>query len=190
LKTKSGENITDRRKQMERWVEHYLEVYSTQYLVTDAALSTINQLPVLDELNEDLTKEELSKAIDCLAIGKAPCEDGIPLEVIKTGKEKLIEDLHELFCLCWREGTVPQDMRGAKIVTLYKNKGHRSDCNSYRGISLCIVGKVFARVILARPQTSAARVYPESQYGFRAGIFIHRYDLLSKTVRGEMSRAK
>ena len=61
-------------------------------------------------------------------------------------------------------------MRGAKIVTLYKNKGDRSECNSYRGISLLsIVGKVFARVILARLQVLAARVYPESQCGFRAG---------------------
>ena len=61
-------------------------------------------------------------------------------------------------------------MRGAKIVTLYKNKGDRSDCNSYRGISLLsIVGKVFVRVILARLQVLAARVYPESQCGFRAG---------------------
>ena len=55
-------------------------------------------------------------------------------------------------------------------MTLYKNKGDCSDCNSYRGISLLsIVGKVFARVILTRLQVLAARVYPESQSGFRAG---------------------
>jgi hypothetical protein len=101
---KSGENTTYRRKQMERWLEHYLELYSTQNVVTDAALSVIKQLPVLNELDEKPTKEELSKAIDCLAITKAPGEDGIPPEVIKTGKEELIEDLHELFCLCWRAG--------------------------------------------------------------------------------------
>jgi len=58
-------------------------------------------------------------------------------------------------------------MRDAKIVTLYKNKAERSDCNNYRGISLLsIVGKVFARVILTRLQM-AERVYPESQCGFR-----------------------
>ncbi|KAG6930003.1 hypothetical protein G0U57_004624, partial [Chelydra serpentina] len=56
------------------------------------------------------------------------------------------------------------------IVTLYKNKGDRSDCNNYRGISLLsVVGKVFARVILNRLQKLADRVYPESQCGFRAG---------------------
>ena len=59
-------------------------------------------------------------------------------------------------------------MRDASIVTLYKNKGDRSDCNSYRGISLLsIVGKIFARVALPRLQVLASRVYPESQCGFR-----------------------
>ena len=170
LKTKSGEPITDQRQQMERWVEHYLELYSTQNVVSDTALSAIQELPVLDELDTEPTVEELSKAIDCLSTGKAPGEDGIPPEVIKSGKDALLKDLHELLCLCWKEGCVPSDMRDAKIVTLYKNKGDRSDCNSYRGISLLsIVGKVFARVILARLQVLAARVYPESQCGFRAG---------------------
>ena len=60
-------------------------------------------------------------------------------------------------------------MRDAKIVTLYKNKGDRSKCNNYRGISLLsIVGKAFARVVLNRLQALADRVYPESQCGFRA----------------------
>ncbi len=57
--------------------------------------------------------------------------------------------LHELMCLRWREGQVPQSVHDAKIVTLYKNKGDRSDCNNCRGISLLsIVGKVFASVYL------------------------------------------
>ena len=60
-------------------------------------------------------------------------------------------------------------MRNANIVTLYKNKGDRSDCNNYRGISLLsIVGKAFARVALKRLQRVADRIYPESQCGFRA----------------------
>lgn len=57
-------------------------------------------------------------------------------------------------------------MRYANIVTLYKNKGDRSDCNNYRGISLLsIVGKLFARLVLNRLQQVADRVYPESQCG-------------------------
>ena len=64
----------------------------------------------------------------------------------------------------------PQDMRDANIVTLYKNKGDRSDCNNYRGISLLsVVGKVFARVALTKLQILAERTLPESQCGFRTG---------------------
>ena len=56
-------------------------------------------------------------------------------------------------------------MRDANIVT----KGERSDCNNNRDISLLsIVGKIFARVVLARLQSLASRVYPESQCGLRA----------------------
>ena len=61
-------------------------------------------------------------------------------------------------------------MRDATIVNVYKNKGDRSGCNNYRGISLLsIVGEVFARILLTRLETLAARIYPESQCGFRAG---------------------
>ncbi|GFO17245.1 hypothetical protein PoB_004375000 [Plakobranchus ocellatus] len=60
-------------------------------------------------------------------------------------------------------------MRDANIITLYKNKGDRSDCNNCRGISLLgIVGKTFARVILNPLQPLAEPVNPEAQFGFRA----------------------
>ena len=72
-------------------------------------------------------------------------------------------------CQCWREGEVPQDMRDANRVTLYKNKGDWGDCNNYSGISLLnIVGKLFAKVFLMKLRVQAERIYPESQCGFRA----------------------
>ena len=72
--------------------------------------------------------------------------------------------------ICWRQEEIPHDMTDAKIVTLYKNKGDKGDCNNYRGISLLsITGKAFARIILKRLQRLADRVLPESQCGFRSG---------------------
>ena len=169
LKSISGEVITDKGKQMERWVEHYSELYSRENSVVDSALDAIEPLPIMEDLDAEPTMEELSKAIDSLACGKAPGTDGIPPDLIKLCKSTLLQSLHYTLCQCWREGGVPQDMKDAKIVTLYKNKGDRSDCNNYRGISLLsIVGKVYARVVLARLQQLAERVYPESQCGFRA----------------------
>ena len=89
---------------------------------------------------------------------------------LKHGKHALLHHLHVLLLLCWKEGTVPQDMRYANIVTLYNNKGDRSDCNNYRGISLLrFVGKVFARVALTILQILAERTLPEPQCVFRTG---------------------
>lgn len=168
LKCISGEAITDKGKQMERWVEHYSERYSRVNSAVDSALDAIEPLSIMEDVDAEQTLEELSKAIDSLAFGKAPGAAGIPPDLIKRCKSTFLQPLHDTLCQCWREGGVPQD-KDAKIVTLYKNKGHRSDCNNYRGISLLsIVGKVCARVVLARLQQLAERVYPESQCGFRA----------------------
>ena len=169
LRSKTGEIITERTKQLDRWVEHYTDLYSTKNRVTDAALHAVQDLPIMEALDQQPTLGELSEAIDSLACGKAPGEDGITPDVMKLGKSSILPHLHDLLCLCWEEGSVPQTMRDAKIVTLFKNKGDRSDCNNYRGISLlAIVGKVFARVALSRLQCLAERVYPESQCGFRS----------------------
>ena len=169
LKSSTGTIIQDRSKQMDRWVEHYSELYTRENMVSENALNAVECLPTLEDLDREPTVTELHKALDRLASGKAPGRDGIPAEILKCCKENIIPELHEILCLCWREGAVPQDMRDANITTLYKNKGDRSDCNNYRGISLLsIVGKLFARFALKRLQTLAERVYPESQCGFRS----------------------
>ena len=147
LKTKSGDVITDSNKQMERWVEHYLELYSKENNIRDQALDTIETLSVMTELDTEPTLDDLSKVINSLKNGKAPGKDAIPPEVIKHGKHALLHHLHVLLLLCWKEGIVPQDMPDANIVTLYKNKGDRSGCNNYRGISLLSVVGTFLLVL-------------------------------------------
>ena len=76
---------------------------------------------------------------------------------------------------------MPQDMRDAKIIVLYKNKGSRSDCNSYRKISL----KAFARMVLPRIQKLAKRVYHESQCDLFYKSY-HRHDFLCALVTREI----
>ena len=71
--------------QLQRWVEHYLELYSTQNIVTDTALNALPGLPVMEELDNTPTLEELSIANDGLTCGKAPGKDGILPHVIHDG---------------------------------------------------------------------------------------------------------
>ena len=41
----------------------------------------------------------------------------------------------ELIILCWKQSKLPQYLRDVVIITLYKNKGVKSDCSNYRGIT-------------------------------------------------------
>ena len=145
LKTSNGETITDKSRLMECWVEHYSELYSGMNSVSPSVLDDNERLPISLEFDDAPTKEKLSKAIYDISSGKAPRQDSIPAEVFKCGGNQLLANLHQLLCRCWEEGSVPQEVRDSIIITLYKNKGDRSDHNNYCGISLlCIARKLFA----------------------------------------------
>ena len=122
------------------------------------------------ELDEPPTLEELTRAIDQLKSCKAAGVDGIPLQIWKHGGLALQVKLHDLLVCCWEQGKLPQDLRDAVIITLYKNKGEKSDCSNYRGITLLsIAEKVLARVLLNRlVPTIAEEILHESQCCFRA----------------------
>ena len=84
IKSKSGEVITDKAKQLDRWVEHYSKLYSKENVVHQSALDAIDHLPLMPVLDEAPSIDELSKAIDRLPLGKAPGKDDILAEVIKS----------------------------------------------------------------------------------------------------------
>ncbi len=62
------------------------------------------------------------------------------------------------------------DWKKAIIVPLYKGKGSRSVCSSYRGISLLSVpGKVYGRILTERLMEIAEGKVSEEQGDFRKG---------------------
>ncbi|XP_033099909.1 uncharacterized protein LOC117103460 [Anneissia japonica] len=169
---KDGTILHDKEQQLDRWAEYYYELFSNTVPLAPATLDQVPLLPKLFELDEEPTVEDRLKAINTLNVGKAPGDDNILPEVIKQCKTTLLLPLYDLLLQCWRHTppTIPQQLRNSKIITLYKNKGSRKDCNNYRGISLLnIVGKVYAKIIHQRLVVIADRVYSESQCGFRVG---------------------
>ena len=76
-------------------------------------------------MDSEPTSAEIKVALDSLASGKAPGKDRTT-SLLKCCKEIITTEVYEIFCLCWRESGVPQDMKDANLVTLYKNKGNRA----------------------------------------------------------------
>ena len=135
----------------------------------ERAISDIRQRPLILALDGCPTVAETEKAIDQLQTGKAPGADGIPPEIYKMGGLALVEHLTGIFESFWRKGELPQDLKDANIIHLYKNKGDKSVCDNHRGISLLsIAGKILARVLLNRIiEHLVDSVVSESQCGFR-----------------------
>ena len=76
---------------MERWVEHYSELYSRVNVVSEEALMALESVSIMDELDSEPTLEDINQALDQLSSGKAPGNDGIPAEVIKCAKGTLLK---------------------------------------------------------------------------------------------------
>ncbi|XP_037773076.1 uncharacterized protein LOC119568612 [Penaeus monodon] len=170
LRSADGQALfTDKTSILSRWSEHFQALFSADHVVQDSAVLRIRQKPVIEELEELPSIEEISKAIEQLKCGKAAGVDGIPPEIWKDGGPTLHSKLHELLVCCWEQSKLPRNLHDAVIITLYKNKGEKSDCSNYRGITLLsIAGKVFARVLLNRLlPTIAEDHFPETQCGFR-----------------------
>ncbi|KAL0195131.1 hypothetical protein M9458_008703, partial [Cirrhinus mrigala] len=148
---------TDNTLILNRWSEHFQDLFSAERTVQEAAIFQIPHLPVKVKLDEPPTIAETLKAIQQLKSGKAAGIDGIPPEIWKYGGPAL-------------HRTLPKDFRDAVIVTLYKNKGEKYDCSNYRGITLLsIAGKILARLLLNRLVPAIAEDHlPECQCGFRA----------------------
>ena len=152
-----------------RWKEHFSQLLNHPSSVEQSALEQVPQQAVIVELDNPPSMDELKKAIKLMSCGKASGKDGIPAEVYKALSDEALQAFHSILSSIWEEEVMPADLRDATIVALYKNKGSRSDCGSYRGISLLsIAGKILARIILNRLISSVAeKNLPESQCGFR-----------------------
>ena len=66
-----------------------------------------------------------------LKVGKSPGVNGIPAEVYQHCAEAMLNKLQDLFTNRWQKGTLPQDLRDAVIVSLYKDEGEKSGCSNY-----------------------------------------------------------
>ncbi len=88
--------------------------------------------------------------------------------MLKCGGDVVTKWMVKTCQVAWDGGVAPADWTKAIIVPVYKEKGRRGECGSYRGISLLSVpGKVNGKVITERVQQLAEEKISEEQGGFR-----------------------
>lgn len=167
--------VTSNRDELLNIAHRYYEnLYKSK--VTNPAIAveqhSSRRPPVLNVGSEDLpdvTPDEVCLALRQLKNRKAPGEDGIIPEILKTPSKKLQLALAMLFTKCLIETKVPEDWNNA-VITLLHKKGDIKKLDNYRPISLLShVYKLFTRVIVNRLKNKLDSYQPREQAGFRSG---------------------
>ncbi len=121
-------------------------------------------------IQREIGRVEVEKPVARLKWGKAAGMVGITLEMLKYGGDTVVEWMLLTCEQAWKKGVVSYDWKKAIIVPLYKGKGSRSECSSYRGINiLSVPGKVHRRILTERLMEVTERKVSKGQGSFRKG---------------------
>ncbi|BHF75605.1 hypothetical protein SprV_0501870100 [Sparganum proliferum] len=143
--------LTEKTQILQRWTEHFRGVLNRPSAISDVAIDRLPQVETNADLDIPPSLQENIRAVQQLSCGKAPGSDAIAAEVYKHGGPQLMDHLTALFQEMWRQGEIPQNLKDATIVHLYKRKGNRQVCDNHRGTSLLnIAGMISTRILLNR----------------------------------------
>ena len=121
------------------------------------------------ELDRDIEKCEIVRALHKLNTTSAPGPDGVTNKILKNLDEDSLGNLARLFNKHWREGTLPEEWKTAKVMLIPK-PGKKLDLKNLRPISLTsCLGKLMEHVILNRlhRHEESEKLFPPTMIGFR-----------------------
>ena len=123
--------------------------------------------PVLTDI--ELTTDEVLKSLKMLNVNKATGSDGIPARLLRETADNIAPSLTKLFNKSLQYGIIPDELKVANVVPVYK-KGRKDYVENYRPISLLpLVSKVRERCVLARVRDHLYHFISPAQHGFLPG---------------------
>ena len=162
-----GRPIFNETKIKARWELYFKELLNPRILdeTTPLFITTSKEYTEPSILEQEV-RETIKKSPNSKATGT----DNIPADAIKACEEVGVKWLTKIFNQAWQERKVPQDWQRAVVVPIWKNKGSKKECSTYRGISLLShVGKMYAKILEQRIRHKVEPLLSESQFGFRKG---------------------
>ena len=118
---------------------------------------------VASALGMEPTEGEIATPMKAVANTKAVGSDGLPVELLKLGlpqDRSILLELHRLTTLLWCEEKFPTQLKDTATTVLH-NKGDKTKCANFRGISLV------SHAIRLRAYCVAKRLSPKEQCVFR-----------------------
>ncbi len=179
LKNPAGDVISDSKGMLELGVNFYSELYRSGEVDLHAQSKFVDNLNLKlseEEKNScesEMSKEEVLNALKSFKNNKSPGSDGIPKEFYIHFWEILGEAFTDLLNACHDIGELPESMRLAILILLYKD-GLKDELKNWRPISLLNTDyKAMARVLSNRMRKVIGSVIRPDQTCGVPGRFIH-----------------
>uniref|UniRef100_A0A3P9NCC4 Reverse transcriptase domain-containing protein n=1 Tax=Poecilia reticulata TaxID=8081 RepID=A0A3P9NCC4_POERE len=116
-----------------------------------------------ENLDQEITIDEMTKAMQSMQNNKAPGLDGLPKEFYSTFWEILKGPLLQVYKEAFKEGKLPSVMNQGMITLLHK-KGPQNNLKNWRPLTLLgIDTKILSKVLFFRMQTVISSIIGKEQ---------------------------
>ena len=86
--------------------------------------------------------------------------------MIKAGGITICYEIHKLIISIWNKEDLPEEWKEAIIIPMFQ-KGDKTDCSNYTGISLLLTAyKILSNILLSRLTPHAEEIIGDRQCGF------------------------
>jgi hypothetical protein len=110
---------------------------------------------------------EVEVAVGKLKRYKLPGADQIPAELIQAGGETLHSEVHKLIKLIWNKEELLHQWKESIVIHIHE-KGDKTECSNYQGISLLPTSyKILSNILPSRLIPYANEIIGYHQCGFR-----------------------
>ena len=113
---------------------------------------------------------EIISLIDNLCSNKATGPHSIPTDILQLIKFNIATPLTRIINLSFSTGVYPDNLKVARVIPVYKDKGSMLQCNNYRPISLLSnINKIYEKIMHTRFYNflNLHNCIYELQFGFR-----------------------
>lgn len=149
----------------------YSQPQAAELVTVSDFLSSLDLPSVGTEQNkimtQDITDEEINRAISRLKTGKMPGADGYPAAWYRIFRKTLVPVLKKCFNYVLRGGETPLSWRQAIISVIPKPGKDKTQCSSYRPISVLNIDyRLFASILAKRMEDIVPDLIDPDQTGF------------------------
>ena len=182
---KDGEIYSSKDKLLEISTNFYKNLYTPNKVDINTQNKLLKKIKKrishgnTQDLNAQLTDEELFKAAFQLKQGTSPGLDGLPIEFYQEYWD-LLQHLYLAFVRAIRNGSIPNSKNTSVIKLIYKNKGETFLLDNYRPISLMNVDiKIICKALANR----LLKVLPTIIHTSQTAVFGRRIDQTVHLIR-------